>query len=89
MMTRTEKRQYELDSTRAYQRRNTVLHQWLKNSDSNNEALTVKITQAQYDSLSQLPILVDYQIVDHKEGLAPYFREILRKELTATFKENQ
>lgn len=78
---------YERDSTRAYNRRNTVLNQWLKNSKAGNEALTVKITQAQYDSLSKLPIIVDYQIVDHKEGLAPHFREILRKELTNKFKE--
>ncbi|WP_051568409.1 transglycosylase domain-containing protein [Crocinitomix catalasitica] len=80
-------RQYKLDSTRAYQRRNTVLHQWLKNSESGNEALPIKITQAQFDSLTQIPIKVDYQIVDHKEGLAPHLREILRKELTAKFKE--
>lgn len=79
--------QYEKDSTRAYNRRNTVLNQWLKNSNNGNEALSVKITQAQYDSLCKLPIVVDYQIVDHKEGLAPHFREILRGELTSKFEE--
>ncbi len=79
--------QYETDSTRAITRRNTVLGQWLKNSLDGNEALTVKINQQQYDSLSALPIIVDYQIVDHKEGLAPHFREILRQELTQKFKE--
>ncbi|WP_175437490.1 transglycosylase domain-containing protein [Crocinitomix algicola] len=81
------RRQYELDSTRAYNRRNTVLHQWYKNSKKGNESLLVKIDEAQYDSLKNLPIEVDYQIVDHKEGLAPHFREILRKELTDRFKE--
>ncbi|MCG8573785.1 MAG: transglycosylase domain-containing protein [Flavobacteriales bacterium] len=79
--------QYILDSTRAYDRRNTVLHQWLKNSEAGNEALPVKLTQKQYDSLCAIPITVDYQIVDHKEGLAPHFREVLRKELTAKFNE--
>lgn len=79
--------QYELDSTRAYQRRNTVFHQWLKNSDAGNEHLPVKITQSQYDSLCKLPIIVDYQVVDHKEGIAPHFREVLREELQNKFAE--
>lgn len=79
--------QYELDSTRAISRRNQVLMQWLVNSQDDNEALSVKINRQQYDSLKMLPIVVDYQIVDHKEGLAPHFREVLRKELTAKFQE--
>lgn len=78
---------YERDSTNAYNRRNTVLHQWWKNSEDDNPALTVKISRAQYDSLKMLPIVVDYQKVDHKEGMAPHFREVLRKELTARFNE--
>ena len=41
------------------------------------------ITEAQRDSLSELPLKLDYQRVDHKEGLAPYYREYLRKILTA------
>jgi penicillin-binding protein 1A len=79
--------QYELDSTRAYNRRNTVLQQWVKNSEGGNEYLPVTITQAQYDSLSKLPIVVDYQVVDHKEGIAPHFREVLREELQRRFAE--
>ena len=67
--------QFELDSTRAYSRRNQVLFQWLVNSDAGNEALSVTLNRAQYDSLCALPIAVDYQIVDHKEGLAPHFRK--------------
>ncbi|MEX1000771.1 MAG: transglycosylase domain-containing protein [Crocinitomicaceae bacterium] len=78
---------YERDSANAYNRRNTVLHQWWRNSESGNEALSVTISRQQYDSLKALPIVVDYQKVDHKEGLAPYFREILRKELTQRFNE--
>ncbi len=79
--------QYERDSSNAYSRRNTVFEQWRKNSDAGNEALPVKITSSQCDSLKKLPIVVDYQIVDHKEGIAPHFREVLRKELEAKFKE--
>lgn len=41
------------------------------------------ITKEQRDSLSALPMKLDYQRVDHKEGLAPYYREYLRKILTA------
>jgi penicillin-binding protein 1A len=76
------RRRKERDSSNAYNRRNTVLQQWLKNSKEENPALSVTITQAEYDSLKLLPILVDYQKVDHKEGLAPHFREVLRGELT-------
>lgn len=75
------------DSLRIHQRRNQVLMQWLKNSDKNNVALKFKITQAEYDTLKNQPILVDYQVVDHKEGVAPFFRESLRKDLKTLFAE--
>lgn len=39
------------------------------------------IDQQQYDSLRVLPLELDYKVVDHKEGLAPYFRETLRLKL--------
>ncbi len=73
------------DSTRMINRRNTVLNQWLKNSLKGNEALSTTITQAEYDSLKVLPMLTDYQVVDHKEGIAPHFRESLRKDLKELF----
>lgn len=76
----------EEDSLLIHQRRNQVLMQWLKNSEKGNEAITHKITQEEYDKLKNEPIITDYQIVDHKEGVAPYFRESLRKELTELFK---
>lgn len=41
------------------------------------------ITDAECDSLQQLPLTLDYHPVDHKEGPAPYFRERLRMMLTA------
>lgn len=72
----------ETDSLRIHQRRNQVLMQWLKNSEKGNEAITHKITQEEYDKLKNEPIVLDYQVVDHKEGIAPYFRESLRKDLT-------
>lgn len=77
----------ESDSLRAIQRKNQVLYQWLRNSKKKNEALSSFLDQTEYDSLVQQPIQVDYQVVDHKEGLAPYFRESLRSELTALFKQ--
>lgn len=59
---------------RTTNRRNTVLHQMCKYE---------YITEAERDSLCALPLDVDYHSVDHKQGLAPYFREYLRLTLTA------
>lgn len=70
------------DSTRMVERRNQVLMQWLKNSNAKNEALRYSLTQEEYDKLKLLPIKVNFQFVDHKQGIAPYFRESLRKEVT-------
>jgi len=75
----------ESDSLRAIQRRNQVLFQWKKSTLSNNPALKNQMSQKEYDSLRVLPIVVDYQVVDHKEGLAPYFRESLRSDLKELF----
>ncbi len=61
-------------SERALGRRNVVFDQMRKAG---------YISKEQKDSLSQLPLTLNYQRVDHKEGLAPYFREYLRKILTA------
>ncbi len=63
----------------ALNRRNTVLSQWYKNSDS--EGVTVKLTKEMYDSIRELPIELDYQVADHKRGPAPYFREVLRRDV--------
>ena len=75
------------DSTIAADRRNQVLFQWKKNSLSKNEALKNYITQEDYDKLVKQGIKTDYQVVDHKQGIAPYFRESLRAEITALFSE--
>ncbi|MFT6997597.1 MAG: penicillin-binding protein 1A [Cryomorphaceae bacterium] len=53
-------------------RRNVVLGQMVRNDFLN---------QGQCDSLSVLPLNLDVQSINHQEGLAPYFREILRGEL--------
>lgn len=75
----------EKDSLLIHERRNQVLMQWLKNSEKNNDGVSVKITREEYDKLKTEPIKIDYQVVDHKEGIAPYYRESLRKELTTLF----
>lgn len=75
------------DSMRAVNRRNTVLKQWLINSDNDNEALRHKLTQAEYEMLCKKPLVTDYQIVDHKRGSAPYFREQLRGEISKLLSE--
>lgn len=59
---------------RALIRRNTVLNQMEKYD---------YITEAECDSLKQLPMEIDYHSVDHKEGSAQYLREYLRQILTA------
>lgn len=75
------------DSLRAHERRNQVLYQWLKNSNKGNEALRHKLTREEYDKLITEPIATDYQVVDHKQGVAPYFRESLRSELSDLFQQ--
>lgn len=41
------------------------------------------ITKAEYDSLSALPIALNYQVQDHNTGLGPYFRDMLRRVMNA------
>ena len=41
------------------------------------------ISDAECDSLQALPLKLAYTRVDHKEGLATYFREYLRGVMTA------
>lgn len=50
-------------------RRNVVLQQMLKAD---------LITEAECDSLCALPLAVKFTKVDHKDGIAPYFREAVR-----------
>ena len=75
------------DSLRAVERRNTVLHQWLVNSEGGNEALRQKLTREEYEKLIKKPLVTNYQEVDHKTGTAPYFREQLRGEISKLLSE--
>lgn len=56
-------------------RRNVVLAQMYKYG---------KLTEAEYKSLAQLPLGLNFKKEDHKEGLATYFREYLRIYMTAS-----
>ena len=55
-------------------RRNVVLEQMYKAD---------MLTRAELESLKERPLDLNFQRVDHKDGLAPYFREELRRMLTA------
>lgn len=59
---------------RSRERRNVVLSQMAKYG---------YISQAECDSLQALPLELEYHHVDHKAGLATYFREYLRRIMTA------
>jgi len=53
-------------------RREVVLNQMRKNGF---------LEEAAYDSLRALPLGINYKRQSHDEGLAPYFREVLRAEM--------
>lgn len=55
-------------------RRNHVLSQMNKYGFLEKEA---------YDSIVQLPIVLSYETKDHNSGLAPYFRDMLRRYMNA------
>lgn len=59
-------------------RREVVLKQMVKNG---------YLTQEKYDSLRVLPLGLDFQKISHTEGMAPYFREVLRLKLQDIFEE--
>lgn len=64
----------------ALTRRNLVLKSMVKNG---------YLEEAQYDSISQIPIdMSHFGVMDHNTGQATYFREFLRKELTEWAKEH-
>ncbi|MDE7410529.1 MAG: transglycosylase domain-containing protein [Paramuribaculum sp.] len=59
---------------RTRDRRNVVLEQMYKAD---------MLTREECDSLKNLPLVLDFHRIDHKEGIAPYFREELRRMLRA------
>lgn len=70
----------KVNPDKALHRRNTVLYQMKRNK---------YLTQAQYDSLKVLPIVLKYSVESQNTGLAPYFREYLRDELVKWCNENK
>ncbi|TDQ13720.1 penicillin-binding protein 1A [Algoriphagus boseongensis] len=60
-------------------RRNTVLYQMVRNDF---------LTEAEYDSISKMPIELDYKVQNHNQGLATYFREVVKADLLKWAKEN-
>jgi penicillin-binding protein 1A len=75
------------DSTRALERRNQVLFQWLKNSEGDNDGLRLHITREEYEELIKKPLVCDFQQLSFKKGRATYFREAIRKEVVALLEE--
>ncbi len=59
---------------RSLNRRNIVLSQLYKYNYINKNI---------FDSISKIPIILDYKVQDHQVGLATYFREYLRVTLNA------
>ena len=41
------------------------------------------LSEAERDSIKNIPIVLSYQIQDHNSGLAPYFRDMLKKTMSA------
>ena len=59
---------------RTRERRNVVLDQMVKEG---------YISAADGEAVKQTPLILNYHKVDHNDGLAPYFREELRRVMTA------
>ncbi len=59
---------------RTRERRNVVFEQMQKAG---------YLTQSEVDSLKELPLTINFHRVDHKDGLAPYFREEVRRMMQA------
>ncbi len=63
-----------LNPDRSLERRNFVIGQMQKNG---------YLTREQRDSIQQIPIVLNYQVQDHNAGLAPYFRDMIRRDMNA------
>ena len=63
-----------LNPDEALKRRNFVIGQMSKAG---------YITKAERDSIRELPIVLDYHVLDHNSGHAPYFRDMLRRDMNA------
>ena len=63
-----------LNPDKALARRNTVISRMCKSG---------YLTKAERDSIREIPIVLSYQVMDHNAGRAPYFRDMLRKYMSA------
>lgn len=59
---------------RSLERRNVVLHQMLK---------AEYITEEEYEQSSKQPLNLKFHVADHKDGIATYFRDYLRRYMMA------
>jgi penicillin-binding protein 1A len=64
---------------RAFLRRNTVIE---------NMAKANYISEDEEERLKQIPLTLLFNPSDHNEGLAPYFRAVLKKDIQQTLEEN-
>ena len=64
-----------LNPDMALDRRNFVIGQMARNG---------YITKEERDSIVQIPITLTYQVQDHNSGRAPYFRDMLRRDMSAS-----
>ncbi|MBP5740155.1 MAG: transglycosylase domain-containing protein [Bacteroidales bacterium] len=64
-----------LHMDKAIARRNFVIGQMQKSG---------YLTKAERDSIQQLPIVLSYQVQDHNAGVGPYFRDMLRRYMSAS-----
>ncbi len=63
---------------KSLERRNVVLRQMTRYD---------YLPAEQYDSLSALPLVIDYQLENRNQGLATYFREQIRREVDELLKD--
>ena len=59
---------------RSTERRNVVLHQMMKAN---------YLTEAEYEKYSKEPLNLHFHVADHKDGIAVYFRDFLRRYMMA------
>jgi penicillin-binding protein 1A len=59
---------------RSTERRNVVLHQMMKAD---------YLTEAEYEKYSKEPLNLHFHVADHKDGIAVYFRDFLRRYMMA------
>ena len=59
---------------RSTERRNVVLHQMMKAD---------YLTEAEYEKYSKEPLNLHFHVADHKDGVAVYFRDFLRRYMMA------